>query len=364
MDQKLRKAISNFDLEEYVHQTFTPVIVGSGGSELRINCFAPRGCRGSDNKQHLWINPEKKVWICYKCGYGNPVEQRGTAFLPRFVADAEGVPINQIIERFTGQVQTTPSEELEELLQDLFDKQARKVGQQVVEPLQLPASFTVPVTLDYLRSRGVDSRMIHEHDIRYCSSVGLRKWYRRVVFPIRDLDGTIVSAVGRTVVPGLEPRWMNWPNTDLQRMLWPLGRFSFQEWAPLQGPLERVLVVEGVMDALGAEKASGYVALATFGHKLSSRQVEVLQGLQPDEVTLAWDYDARSSMLQAVRKLQGRFRKVSVFPFRNLWWKTHDFGDLLTSGKMADVFIEEVQHNRINVDSNEFIAWSSACRVS
>ena len=346
----LSEAIQQFDLEGYVRQTFDPV-VESGSEELRVNCFAPRGCNGGDSKQHLWVNIHKKAWICYKCGYGNYREQPGTGWLVRFIADAEQLSFREVIHRLLQTVHPTPSAELEKLLQDQF---AAPATMPLNNPITFPASFQPCPQLPYLANRGFRWEWREQYDVRYCPSRNLTLWHQRVIFPIRDVPGKLVSAVGR-VITNRTPRWQNWPKSDIQSLLWPLHSMEGGRLIPFAGRGKRVLIVEGAFDVLGV-RVAGMLALATLGKKLSTQQVAALQQLGIEEVILAWDWDAREKMLSAVERLVGRFPKVSVFPFLGDCWKIHDLGNLMADPYLVSQFHEEIER-RIPVDSDEFMNW-------
>jgi len=374
MNPRLQRAISRFDLGAYVHQTFDPVIEASSGTELRINCFAPKGCGSSDTNQHLWINAEKKVWICYKCGYGSAHEQPGSTWLPQFIADAEGKSLPAVKKWLVSQVEPTPVEGLGELLSGLLQNQSpvvEKQGEIVLPELFQRFSFTATGTwaqpfIKYAKKRGITDSQLLAFDVRCCFSSASR-WKGRLIFPIWDLDGKVRSATGRAV-SDREPRWTVWPKSDIQQMLWPLGAWGADgSWLSLRHVARglHLTLVEGVLDALASHIGLNGPALATFGKKLSDQQLAVLQELAPSEITLAWDYDARSKMVQTVKRLQGRFDRVSVIPFVSPYWKEHDLGDLLMMDrKEASDILKSEMTNRVQVDSSEFLAWATRMGLS
>jgi hypothetical protein len=355
-NRKLQRAIERFDLELYVNQTFD-LVKEASGDELRVDCFSPNGCADSDTKQHLWINAEKKVWICYKCGYGDHKQQPGTGWLPRFIADAEAISVRAVIERLTGEVHPTSDEALGDMLADLFDEQEKPRKEKEIKEMRLPGSFRPCTDSAYAKSRGISSSMLEKHDARFCAQSQLTaRWNRRLIFPVYDREGELRSAVGRSV-ENKNPRWVVWPKSDIQGLLWPLGYWQQGQWVPNGNG--HIVLVEGVIDALAVEEVTGHCALATFGKKLSARQVALLQELQPREVTLAWDYEAQPKMAQVVKRLAGRFERVSVFPFHHDVWKTKDFGDMLLAPKrLGNVFVDEMV-DRIQFESSAYVAWAA-----
>lgn len=356
-NRKLQRAIERFDLGLYVNQMFG-LVKEASGDELRVDCFSPNGCDGSDTKQHLWINAEKKAWICYKCGYGDHKQQPGTGWLPRFIADAEAVSVRVVIERLTGEVHPTSAEALEDTLREMFDDQDKPREEKEIQSMSLPSSFRPCTDSAYAKSRGIRQSMLERHDVRFCAQSRFSsKWDHRLVFPVYDRDGELRSAVGRSVV-NKDPRWVVWPKSDVQGLLWPLGHWQRgREW--VRSGASHIVLVEGVIDALAVEEVAGHCSLATFGKKLSARQVALLQGMKPAEVTLAWDCEAQPKMVQAVKRLVGRFERVSVFPFRSSVWKTKDFGDMLLAPKrLGTLFVDEMLH-RIQVESSAYVAWAA-----
>lgn len=349
---KLRRAITLFDLESYIHQTFSDI--KRSGDELRVNCFSPKGCNGSDSKQHLWVNILKKRWICYRCGYGDSSQQEGTGWLPRFIADAEDVTISSVINRLLETIELTPADELEDLLADAFNPSSTELPKGVIRlpPSFLPVDKGLAKAHQYGTKRGLTDEAFKIFDVRFCIRQGI--WKNRLIFPIRNLDGKIMSATGRHLT-NKDPVWRVWPYSDIQSLLWPLAGTDGQSLRDAR--LDHVVLVEGVFDWVGVQSV-GYSALATFGKKLSQQQVEVLQELNPREVTLAWDYDARDKMVKVVSKLQGRFDVVNVFPFHSAVWKKRDFGDIPLHAELSDIFATEM-FNRISVDSDGYVEWAT-----
>jgi hypothetical protein len=219
----------------------------------------------------------------------------------------------------------------------------------------------------YTNSRGLKVSHLREHDVRFCLSSQFKLWKGRVIFPIRDLEGNVRSAVGRAISEKREVRWAVWPKSDVQKLMWPLGKMSAGgEWQPLRDlKPDRIVLTEGIADALGIIVVGGYFSLCTFGKKISHDQLALLQDLSPSEVVLAWDWEARTKMVKMVDRLRGRFDLVSVFPFRNPFWQTHDFGNLLQMDKRESVnlIVPELVH-RVQVDSGEFLAWVTRMKLS
>jgi hypothetical protein len=377
LDEKTKKAIQNFDLESYVRATFDKV-VEAGNQELRVDCFSPNGCAGSDTKAHLWINPSKKVWNCFKCGYGNTTVQRGSAFLPRFIADAEHIPLHQAMQKVSKSTEITPDfgdlDNFEIMLEQIFDEEEPEEPE--IRHIRLPKQFhelayssgtTSTNFRNYANKRGFTEELQELYDVRYCVSdiptlpdKYKRAFSKRIVFPIYDQEGVCRSAVARDIGNSQKrTKWVNWPETDLAHFFWPLGRVIDTRYHPYSMGLGRVVLTEGIMDAHAVRQLTRFISFACFGKKLSDAQIELLQKNRVREIILAWDRDAKRQTVRAVERLMGRF-KLKVLSYNSEIWEKFDLdlGDTLNPKCpiSADMLEEEVK-SAIDVESPEYCRW-------
>lgn len=113
-------------------------------------------------------------------------------------------------------------------------------------------------------------------------------FFNRVMFPIRDRRGRIVSFGGRTLGDG-KPKYLNGPETSLfqkRRTLFALdlAREGVRDGAEL-------LVVEGYLDVIALHQAGFRGAVAPLGTAVTEEQLETLWRLSPMPV-LCFDGDA------------------------------------------------------------------------
>ena len=373
---RLYKVLRSFDLEAYIEANFDKVIP-SGSYELRVDCFAPNGCAGDDTKAHLWINVNKRAWICYKCGYGDHAVQPGTGWIPRFIADWEGITVRQAIDRLLEAHIGTPSEDLAELLEQAFEDQETITSSRAEPPtMDMPKEFhslhkstglTSSKYKAYAEVRGFTPALQRMHDMRYCVSPipSLPKKYqntfkKRIIWPIYDSEGVLRSAVARDMSGSKSrPKWVNWPDTEPSFYLWPMGRWvPNQGWFPNSFP-ERVVLTEGIINAYAVECMTPRAARACFGKKVSDEQIQLLLDGRVREVILAWDFDAKDKMIKAAERLSPFFR-VFVFPYRHdAWVKNLDFGDALDPKSPVHKAVMREMVNPIDVDSPEFCRWAN-----
>ena len=120
-------------------------------------------------------------------------------------------------------------------------------------------------------------------------------FFNRVMFPIRDRRGRVISFGGRILGDG-QPKYVNGPETALfskRRTLYALdlAREAVRGGAPL-------VVVEGYMDVIALAQAGFGGAVAPLGTALTEEQLEELWRLAPAPI-LCFDGDAAGSRAAA-----------------------------------------------------------------
>lgn len=196
-------------------------------------------------------------------------------------------------------------------------------------PSVLMASLALPKPMDklpkdgrelqYLKLRGVTAESCEWFHLGYCHEKawwgyslddGTEKWVnysRRVIVPIFDLDGAIVSFQGRDVT-----------GEKLPKYLFPVGfavagKHLFNGHSFTEGVHDHAIVGEGAFDAIAIHQAlqtnpgcKNMLGLATFGMHLSGgsdSQIDRFITLRErglKTVTLMWDGEAKA-MEQAVK---------------------------------------------------------------
>ena len=123
-------------------------------------------------------------------------------------------------------------------------------------------------------------------------------FFNRVMFPIRDRRGRVISFGGRILGDG-QPKYVNGPETALfskRRNLYALdlAREAVRGGAAL-------VVVEGYMDVIALHQAGFGGAVAPLGTALTEEQLEELWRLSPAPV-LCFDGDAAGARAAAARR--------------------------------------------------------------
>jgi DNA primase len=157
---------------------------------------------------------------------------------------------------------------------------------------------------DYLIAKGARGGELVEAGLIIAPEDGSASYDRfrdRIIFPITDGRGRMVSFGGRAMDPHARAKYLNGPDTglfDKGRILYglPEARRLLHAGAE-DGAL---VVVEGYMDVIACQRA-GVAAVASMGTSLTESQMEILWRLNP-EPTLCFDAD-RAGLQAASRAI-------------------------------------------------------------
>ena len=146
---------------------------------------------------------------------------------------------------------------------------------------------------DYLVAKGASPAELVETGLLIAPEDGGAPYDRfreRIIFPITDARGRVVSIGGRAMNPDARAKYMNGPETELFHK----GRvlYGMAEARKLMAAGETnaaLVVVEGYMDVIACQRA-GIAAVAAMGTALTEEQMEALWRLHP-EPTLCFDGD-------------------------------------------------------------------------
>ncbi|WP_137180623.1 DNA primase [Roseomonas sp. AR75] len=120
-------------------------------------------------------------------------------------------------------------------------------------------------------------------------------FFNRVMFPIRDRRGRIISFGGRILGDGV-PKYVNGPETPLFQKRRSLYGLDLAREGAFRGGI--VVAVEGYMDVIALHQAGFAAAVAPLGTALTEEQMEELWRLTPEPV-LCFDGDAAGARAAA-----------------------------------------------------------------
>jgi len=147
---------------------------------------------------------------------------------------------------------------------------------------------------DYLVAKGAQPGALVEAGLLIAPEEGggapYDRFRDRIIFPIADARGRVISFGGRAMDPEARAKYLNGPETGLFHKgatLYGLAEARRLQAAGGQGT--SVVVVEGYMDVIACQRAN-VPAVAPLGTALTEEQMEVLWRLDPEPV-LCFDGD-------------------------------------------------------------------------
>ena len=157
------------------------------------------------------------------------------------------------------------------------------------------------------------------------------RFRERIIFPIADGRGRVVSFGGRALDPNARAKYLNGPETELfhkGRMLY--GMASARKLLHEAGEGAPLVVVEGYMDSIACQRA-GIAGVAPLGTALTEEQMDALWRMHP-EPTLCFDADAagRRAASRVIDRALPLIRPGKSFRFA-----------LISGGKDADDVLRE-----------------------
>lgn len=183
----------------------------------------------------------------------------------------------------------------------------------------------LPIT-DFYEKRKVPAKI---QKLFRCGYAGSGKMYRRMVFPIFNLNGQIHGFSGRAVSDDAEVKWKH--TGRKANWIYPhhLSRKYIEE-------LEEVILVESIGDCLALYSMGFYNVLVTFGLDLSPALLNYLSSFSIKRIIIATNNDegketnsGRRAAVKAAAKLSAFFDLGQVYinpPLLN------DFGVMLEEG--------------------------------
>ena len=276
----------------------------------------------------FWVSPDKQFYHCFGCG------KHGTVL--GFLMDHDHLAFPEAVEELATRLGVEVPHEggaqrsarpADEPLYELMARVARFYSEQLERE---------PRARDYLTKRGLTDATLERFTIGYAPNswnelgrrfgtsdaeqkrlaeagllvereragerVGDRYYDRfrdRVMFPIRDARGRVIAFGGRVIDAG-EPKYLNSPET----VLFHKGRelYGLYETRRARRALDRLVIVEGYMDAVSLHQAGIDYAVATLGTATTAEHLRRIFRLVP-RVVFAFDGD-RAGRAAAWRALQ------------------------------------------------------------
>lgn len=157
----------------------------------------------------------------------------------------------------------------------------RKLSDQTIKDFMIGYAPSQKILTLFLKKRGFTEQEI-------ANAGGPDRFYKRIVFPIRDVMGNVLGFTGRVIDPKQEPKYLNTPETIIfqkRRILYNLekarGEIKLQK---------ATIVVEGQMDVIASYQAGVKNVVATSGTALTTDHLQILYRYTPN-IIFAFDSD-------------------------------------------------------------------------
>ena len=279
------------------------------------------------------VSPDKQIFHCFGCGVG------GNVF--HFVSKIENIGFKETVEMLANRANITlPTIDNEQ------DNKASYLKSRVYEINKQTAQFyhenlykpTSKVAQEYIKKRKLDNNTLKTFMIGYsCNFNELYKFLRsqgftdeeilastlvnrndkgefidrfrkRLMFPIQDERGRVIAFGGRILEDSLikdptrpQAKYIN----STENIVYSKGRHLFGLYAAKKEKLDKILIVEGYMDAISLHQRGITNVVASLGTALTEAQGRLLRK-NCEQVIIGYDSDGagQNATLRGLEILQ------------------------------------------------------------
>ncbi len=297
----------------------------------------------------FYVNPEKGVYHCFGCGAS------GNVF--RFLMEMEKMTFTEAVLELAKEAGIPIPEKVS----------GKGEQERPLQALEFAAEFYHKMlfsqkgknALNYLKNRGLRVEVIGLFRLGYAPPEGnalvkaaLEKGFteqelieaglaseregfvfdqfrNRVMFPIRNIGGTIVGFGGRTLSKDVEPKYLNSPDTPYFKKGELL--FGLHEVKNNLRAKNVAVIVEGYMDFLMLYEVGLRYAVAPLGTALTEMQANILRRYAKRVFLL---YDGDEAGLKAARRSIPILLGAGIIPRVALLPKDEDPASMVQNGKI------------------------------
>ncbi len=277
------------------------------------------------------VSPDKQIFHCFGCGAG------GNVF--HFISKIEGIGFRESMEMLANRANITlPSIDNEQ------DNKLSYLKSKVYEINKQTAQFyhenlykpTAKVAQEYIKKRKLDNNTLKTFFIGYSGSFNelyqtlkkqgftdeeilasslvnkndrgefIDRFRNRLMFPIQDERGRIIAFGGRILedskIKNVKmPKYIN----SSENIVYSKGRHLFGLYAAKKGKMDKILIVEGYMDAISLHQRGITNVVASLGTALTEAQGRLLRR-NCQQVVIGYDSDGagQAATLRGLEILQ------------------------------------------------------------
>ena len=310
----------------------------------------------SEKTPSFTVSPEKRIYHCFGCGAG------GNVF--KFVIETQNISFIDAVRQFADSAGISiPQPNADNLNNPLYKerealKKANELAANYYHSL-FHDSETGLAARNYLKGRYFTGEILDKYGIGWASpgwrglinhfhKIGTLsrkivlqsglviekedgsnvydRFRGRVIFPIKDLHGSVIGFGGRAIADGDNPKYLNSPETTLYQKSQTLFGLDMAKQAIRKE--DQAILVEGYFDQMRATQFGIFNTVATCGTALTPKQAGILRNYA-SSVVLVFDSDnaGRSAAEKGFEVLHEKGLQVKIV--------------LLPEGKDPDSYIHE-----------------------
>lgn len=258
------------------------------------------------------VSPDKQIFHCFGCGVG------GNVF--HFVGKIENISFRESLETLADragiQLPTLENDgdnelnllktkvyEINKLTAEFYHenlyKPTAKPAQEYVKKRKLDNStlknFLIGYSCNfdelynYLKSKGFTEKEILASGLVNKNDNGkyIDRFRKRLMFPIQDVRGRVIAFGGR-VLDDSKPKYIN----SSENIVYSKGRhlYGLNVAKKFESKMEKIIIVEGYMDAISLHQRGIHNAVASLGTALTEAQGHLLRN-NSEKVIIGYDSD-------------------------------------------------------------------------
>lgn len=279
------------------------------------------------------IDPSTQLWHCFGCGEGGDVfsfvmklDDIGFVDAVRELARRAGIQITEAPGAAMNRGKKARLKEVCNASAEFFHTQlmrgrgpkvdearsylaGRDLGGEVPKKWQLGFAPGSGSLVAYLSSKGFKPKEMIEANVAVEARGGARdRFFDRIMFPIRDVDGDVIAFGGRVVGKG-EPKYLNSQETSIFHKSEVL--FGLDKAKAAMASTGVAIICEGYTDVIMMHEAGVTNVVATLGTALTVQHIRVLSRHAKHKIVYLFDGDEAG---QRAADRAARFIDESMLP--------------------------------------------------
>lgn len=279
------------------------------------------------------IDPSTQLWHCFGCGEGGDVfafvmklDDIGFVDAVRELARRAGIQISEAPGQAAARGKKARLKEVCNETAEFYHTQlmrgrgaqvdaartylgGRNLGGAVPKKWQLGFAPGSSSLVAHLRSKGFKPKEMVEANVAVESRGGVRdRFFERIMFPIRDVDGDVIAFGGRVVGKG-EPKYLNSQETPIFHKSEVL--FGLDKAKASMASTGVAIICEGYTDVIMMHEAGVTNVVATLGTALTVQHIRVLSRHAKHKIVYLFDGDEAG---QRAADRAARFIDESMLP--------------------------------------------------